>query len=295
MLNLGNNKGKIRLSLAALALVAGSFGVSQFSSLAQQRGGSRPGKDATPAPAQQTESAKERAEREEVEARMGRKDAPSATSSNSGNVTVEDVGGPANVDGRQGRPNGDYVSGRDPKLAPQVIPDDGFITVTGSTGQLDESSTALADFRNFELGFRNTAPTTTGTITARYNITAVKDAVRTVAPATNNYQFRIRFRDDDGPANNARVVAILARAGVQTGSNGGEALVAFDSNALPAIPAQIFRTATGTVCFSVPNKLDFGNYVYWLDVTISRTNPNLNANFGSAQITESETPCTPAP
>ncbi len=301
MLNLGNKAGKIRISLAALALLAGSLGVSQISGLAQKGGGSQPGKGGTTPPAPATQSAKEAAQQAEDNARNTKNGVPFGTATNSGEagaVVVEGTGGiTAAVDTSVGRPSGGYIAG-DGKAgsnAPQVIPDDGFITITGSTGQLDESSIGLADFRNFELGFRNTAPTTTGVITARYNITAVKDALRTLPPTTNNYSIRIRFRDDDGPANNARVIAILARAGVQTGSGGGEALVAFDSNTLPAVPAQIFRTAAGTVCLSVPNKLDFGNYVYWLDVTISRTNPSLNANFGSASITESETPCVPAP
>ena len=297
MLNLGNKAGTIRISLAALALLAGSLGVSQISGLAQKSGGGRPSKDAPP-PA--TENGKEAAQRAEDESRGTKNGVPFGTASsngNSGTVNGEVSGGiSAAPDSSVGRPSGGNIAG-DGKggNAPQVIPDDGFLTITGSTGQLDETGFNLADFRNFELGFKNTAPRTTGTIVARYNITAVKDSLRTVGNATNNYQVRIRFRDDGGPSTGARVLVTLFRAGVNTGSGGGEALLTFDSNILPAVPAQVFRTATGTICPRVADKLDFGNYVYWAEVTISRTDPNLNANFGSLQFTETETPCTPAP
>lgn len=289
MFNLGNKAGKIRISLAALALFAGSIGVSQVTGLAQKGNNSAPAQQPP-----QSESTKARLQREEDEAK-NRKPGTTPGVLNSpaaGGAELDGVGG-GGTPRRDGDPSPVIIGAGAGKNAPQIIPDDGFITITGSTGQLSAESVALADFRNYELGFRNTAPRTTGAIAARYNITAVKDALRTTGTATNNYQLKIRFRDDDGMGNVARVIVTVNRAGVDTGSGGGETLATFDSNIFPAIATQSFRTATATLCPSVPLKLDFGNYVYWLEVRITRTDPNVNANFGSLQFTELETACTP--
>lgn len=288
MMNWGNNAGKIRISLAAFALLAGSLSLSQVPGLAQKKGGDQPQPVVTQPP--QGESLKERMEREEYEAANPRKtSAPAATNTTSGNGAEEDgaVGAPT----RTGDPD-PITGGAGTKNAPQVIPDDGFITITGSTGQLDETGFALADFRNFEVGFKNTPTAVVGTFMVRYNITAVKDAFRTVGAARNQIQAKIRFRDTDGAGTSSRVIVTLYRAGINTGSGGGEVVAAFDSNTVPAPSAQVFQTVTANVCpANEAAKFDFGNYVYWAEVTLSRTNPNTFANFGSLQLTETETAC----
>lgn len=277
MLNLGNKAGTVRISLAVLALLGGSLGVSMTTGLAQK---GAPRNEQPPVPA--TETAKERAQREEDEARFRK---PAQISGDTDNRVNRPASGNA-----AGNPEVNAPKGGN---APQVIQDDGFITITGSTGQLDETNVALADFRNFEVGFRNSPTRVTGSFMARYNVTAVKDAFRTTAMATNNYQLRIRYRDTDGMGANARVQLRFFRASVFNGSGGGEQIAAFDSNMFTSPPAEIFQARTVTFCPTVPNKLDFGNYVYWIEATLTRSDPNLLANFGSLQFTETETPCTP--
>lgn len=289
MMNWGNNAGKIRISLAAFALLAGSLSLSQVPGLAQKKGG-----DQQPVAAQppQGETAKERANREEHEAANPRKTSAPTTTNNTiirGNGAEEDgvIGAPT----ISGDPD-PIVGGTGTKNAPQVIPDDGFITITGSTGQLDETGFALADFRNFEVGFKATPTRAVGSFMARYNITAVKDAFRTVGAARNQIQIKVRFRDSDGAGNGSRVVIMLYRAGIDTGSGGGEVLATFDSNTVPAPTTQVFQTVTANIC--PPNqaaKFDFGNYVYWVEANLTRTDPNTFANFGSLQLTETETAC----
>ena len=286
MMNLGNNAGKIRISLAAFALLAGSLSLGQVPGLAQ-KGQEAP---ATTSQPPVSESLKERLEREENEARNSKPGAlPGAVfaTPTRGNGGEEDGAG-----GTPGR-NGDPGSGGDTsKNAPQVIPDDGYITITGSTGQVDESATALVDFRNYEIGFKNTPTRVTGMIPVRYNITAVKDAFRTVGAARNNIQIKVRYRDTDGPGTTGRVVVNLFRAGIDTGSGGGELVTTFDSNTGVAPAAQVFQTATLNLCpTNAAGKIDFGNYVYWLEVTLTRNDPNAIVNFGSYQLTETETAC----
>jgi hypothetical protein len=271
MLNWKNNAGNFRLFLAVFALLTVGLVMSQNLGSAQKKA-----PPSAPPPAGDTKGG--------------------TTTGDSDDVAAPTTPGDADRTGSSSGKGGAAGSGNNGKNAPQVIQDDGFITVTGSTGQLDETGFALADYRNFEIGFRNTPTPASGTFIARYNITAVKDAFRTAPGATNNYQLRIRYRDTDGMGTSTRVQLGFFRASVLDGSGGGQLIAAFDSNLFTAPATQIFQTRTATICPRVVDKLDFGNFVYWVEATLTRTG-NLShlANFGSLQFTETEMPCTPAP
>jgi hypothetical protein len=169
--------------------------------------------------------------------------------------------------------------------APLIAPIDRAWTTAGSTGTLDESSLAIAQADNFTTTF---LPGTTGTITARYNITAV-DGTTSFCPGTFA-MVRMRYRNsgDTTTTTPAEYSWILHSSNITTG--GDTTMVTYSSRLSASFnDGANFLTVTGTIG-SVD--FDFANNIYWLDVKIFRNNAAAFSDIGSFQFWESAgTPC----
>lgn len=154
-------------------------------------------------------------------------------------------------------------------------------SAAGSTGTIDEDSLATASVTNFVLGFQ---PGATGTIGARYNITPTHDIAR-LCPATAS-KVTIRFRDEDDVGTGDQVLLAIHRTNIASG--GDSTIFTFDSNVSAQPRGSAFQTFTTDASID----FDFATGVYWVDVQISRSNPNAFVNLGSIQIYENTgTPC----
>lgn len=149
-------------------------------------------------------------------------------------------------------------------------------TTAGSTGAIDDDSLASAAVTNFVLGFK---PGTTGTITARYNITPTKDLSR-FCPATSS-RISLRFRDEDDVGGAAQVLLTIHQTNIASG--GDTTIFTFDSNVSSQPAGSAFQTFTT----EAPIDFDFSTSVYWIDARVSRSNANAFVNLGSIQIFES--------
>ena len=150
-------------------------------------------------------------------------------------------------------------------------------TAAGSTGSIDEDSFSKASVSNFVLGFN---PGATGTITARYNITANR-GISAFCPATMSH-IAIRFRDVDSSGTAAQVILTIHQSNVVSGGN--TTIFTFDSN-VSALPT---GAAFQTFSTDVPIGFDFSANIYWIEVQVIRSDPNAFANFGSIDIFASE-------
>lgn len=156
-------------------------------------------------------------------------------------------------------------------------------STAGSTGTIDEDSTAIASLANFTVGF-DPAGAATGTINIRYNVTAVGGLDR-FCPATQS-SLAVRFRDSDGPGTAVQVLVTIRRTSVSTGGN--EVIATFDSNSSGFGADTAFHT--GVVTFA--KDFDFSDNVYWAEAQITRGSAASLANLGSIGVTEtSGTPC----
>ena len=152
-------------------------------------------------------------------------------------------------------------------------------TLATSVGTVDEDSSALVQMRNFTSTF---APTATGSVHLRYNITAVDDIAR-FCPATLSV-VRVRFRNNDNSGVQAQVSFEIHSTNLTSGGN--NILYTFSSNGRGAGAA--FTTATDSPAID----FDFTTNVYWIEATVFRSDPSRLADLGSIQIWEaSGTPC----
>lgn len=166
------------------------------------------------------------------------------------------------------------VDGASP-YAPLVLPVTRAWTSAASAGTLDEDSLSGAQVNNFILTLK---PGQTGMVRARYNLTAV-DGMNSFCPASAS-TIKIRYRDSDGPGTAAQVKVELRFTNILTGGN--TLFVGFDSNVLPGA-GNAFLTVTG----GFGGDFDFLQNVYWIEVTVSRTDSAQFADLGSMQIWES--------
>ena len=147
-------------------------------------------------------------------------------------------------------------------------------TLAASAGTVDEDSATIVQLRNFTVTF---LPGTTGAVHVRYSITAVSDISR-FCPATQS-TVRVRFRNSDNSGATANVVFEIHSSNIATGGN--NILYTFNSNGRGNGLAFTTATATPAIDF------DFGTFIYWIEATLTRSDPNQFADLGSIQIWES--------
>jgi hypothetical protein len=147
-------------------------------------------------------------------------------------------------------------------------------TSAGSTGTVDEDSTAIAQVRNFTVTLQ---PGTTGSVHVRYNITPV-DGISRFCPATTS-QVRVRFRNGDNTGATAKTSFDIHSTNITAGGN--NIVYSFDSNAKGN--GGSFTTFTDS---AAPLTFDFSANIYWIEATIFRNNVNQFADLGSIQIFE---------
>jgi hypothetical protein len=159
-----------------------------------------------------------------------------------------------------------------------TAPDRPF-SLASSVGTVDEDSLSLVQFRNFTVTF---LPAATGSVHVRYNITAVGDIAR-FCPATQS-AVKVRFRNSDNSGATAQVLFDIHVTNITSGGN--SIIYSFSSNGRGA--GGSFTTASDSPAID----FDFGNNIYWIEATVTRTNTSALADLGSIQIWEAAgTPC----
>jgi hypothetical protein len=155
-----------------------------------------------------------------------------------------------------------------------------YWTSAGATATADEDSAAIVSYDDFAAQLKDTL---TGTVTVRYNITAVK-GVSAFCPATQSV-VNVRFRNSDNTGVHAQVKFEIHRTHILNGGN--DIIYSFNSNGLGA--GNAFTTVS-----AAPNiDFDFSNYVYWIEGIIYRDQAAQFADLGAIEIYESAgtTPC----
>ena len=147
-------------------------------------------------------------------------------------------------------------------------------TAAGSSGTVDDDSTAISRFNSFAVSLN---PGATGTVRIRYNITGV-DGMNSFCPATAS-TVKVRFRNNDNSGATAKVSFDIKFTNILSG--GSTVLYHFDSNAKGL--GNAFTTFTD---LAAPIDFDFSQNVYWIDATIFRNNAAQFADLGSLQIWE---------
>lgn len=147
-------------------------------------------------------------------------------------------------------------------------------TLATSVGTIDEDSSAIVQLRNFTVTF---LPGATGSVHARYNITAVDD-ISSFCPATQS-SVKVRFRNNDNTGTLGQVSFEIRSTSITAGGN--NILYTFSSNGRGA--GGSFTTATDTPAID----FDFANNIYWIEATVFRSDPALLSDLGSIQIWES--------
>jgi hypothetical protein len=145
-------------------------------------------------------------------------------------------------------------------------------TTTGDAGATeDESNPARPTYTNFTAAANAGSPA--GSYILRYNIQAT-DALN--APGANT-RLRVRFRDEGA---GSRVTAAIVGSPIAGGAPSTLGTI-FDSD--------IYASGTGfqTQEIVMPAvTFDFSQYVYWLEVTLTKTDAANQPGFGSAQINQ---------
>lgn len=142
-----------------------------------------------------------------------------------------------------------------------------YWTTTGSASTTeDESNPARPTYTNQTAAINGGA---TGAYVLRYNLTAVDGLFNSA-----NSFMRLRVRDNGAGAS---VQVMLRRSNLSAG--GIETIATFDSETIGAgsgfqTPADVLFTHT----------FDFTGYVYWLDVTLQRSDASGLPGFGGAII-----------
>lgn len=154
-----------------------------------------------------------------------------------------------------------------------------YWTSVGATATADEDSLSKVSFDDFAAQLKDGV---VGTVTVRYNITAVK-GISAFCPATTSV-VNVRFRNSDNSGIHAQVKFEIHRTHVLNGGN--DNIFSFNSNGLGA-------GAGFTSASLAPNiDFDFSNYVYWIEGTIFRDQTTQFADLGDITIYENAgTPC----
>lgn len=147
-------------------------------------------------------------------------------------------------------------------------------TAAGSSGTVDDDSTAISRFNSFAVSLQ---PGATGTVRIRYNITGV-DGMNSFCPASTS-GVKVRFRNSDNSGSTAKVSFDIKFTNILSG--GSTVLYSFDSNSKGA--GNAFTTFTDS---AAPIDFDFTQNVYWIDATIFRNNAAAFADLGSLQLWE---------
>jgi hypothetical protein len=149
--------------------------------------------------------------------------------------------------------------------------------IMGSSGSVDEDSTGLFTFNNFVAGVKDGS---SGTVNVRYNLTPTSNLTATGRTFT---VFKIRYRESDGPGTNARVTFTVRSTNIDAGGN--TVVFTFDSNN-EASTGNAFVTLTK--CDNTAGTdFDFSQNGYWIEASITRTNPGDLVQLGHIQIFKS--------
>ena len=145
-------------------------------------------------------------------------------------------------------------------------------TTSGANGATeDESNPVRPTYTNFTASANPGSPA--GTYILRYNIPATGNLTTTGAL---NTRLKVRFRDDGA---NARVIVNVIRAGIFGGV--GSLGTVFDSDTYtPGSGFQLQEILMPAITF------DFTQNIYWLEVTMIKTDPLSQPGFGSAQLNQ---------
>ncbi len=155
--------------------------------------------------------------------------------------------------------------------------------IMGSSGSVDEDSTGIFTFNNFVVGVRDGS---SGTVNVRYNLTPTSNLTAIGRTFT---VFKIRYRESDGPGTNARVTFTVRSTNINAGGN--TVVFTFDSNNEASTGAAF---VTLTKCDNTPGTdFDFSQNGYWIEASITRTNPGDVVQLGHIQISKSTTVSCP--
>lgn len=147
-------------------------------------------------------------------------------------------------------------------------------TTAGSTGTTDEDSASIVSHNDFAVQLKDFM---TGTVTVRYNITAVK-GISTFCPATQSV-VDVRFRNSDNTGVHAQVKFEIHRTNILSGGN--NIIYSFNSNGLGAGGSFTSASTAPSIDF------DFSTYIYWIEGTIFRDQTTQFADLGAIKIHES--------
>jgi len=131
-------------------------------------------------------------------------------------------------------------------------------TSVGSTGTLSRVDLDRVTFTGPSLAL---APTTTGSVVARYNVVAT-DALFSVLGERTGTLLKVVYRD---PGAGATVTAALFRSSL-IDSGGTSQLVAFSSESFPQAPG----IQENSVSTCVPHSFEFEHRAYHVEVTLTR-------------------------
>ena len=146
-------------------------------------------------------------------------------------------------------------------------------TTTGDSSVTeDESNPAKPTYTNFTAAANAGSPA--GAYTLRYNIQATSSLT---TPGPTNTRLRVRFRDEGA---GSRVTVAIVRSPLAGGAPSTLGTV-FDSDTFA--PGSGFQTQQITFPAVV---FDFTQYVYWLEVTMTKADTSNQPGFGSGQITQ---------
>jgi len=160
-----------------------------------------------------------------------------------------------------------------------VAPGPRFFTTVASTATVDEDSLSKASFDDFALQLKDGV---TGTVTARYNITAT-NGLAAFCPASTA-AVNVRFRNSDNTGAHANVSFTIHRTHILNG--GDTTIFSFNSNGLGA--GNAFTTAS----LAPSIDFDFTQYVYWIEAVVFRDQATQFADLGAIQLSETNgTPC----
>jgi hypothetical protein len=123
----------------------------------------------------------------------------------------------------------------------------------------------------------------------RYNVVAVDGLLDTDGPLAfpGRAYIRALFRD---PSAASRVTVNLRRTRISDGFTANVAGLFIDSNSYPVSSG--FQTRQVRVCGDVP-PFDFVNYVYYVEVIMTRASGDISPAISAIQIGYDDAPCLP--
>jgi hypothetical protein len=171
--------------------------------------------------------------------------------------------------------NGGTAMGGQDTSAPQVfvitVNPIGWTTTADSGVTEDESNPEKPTYTNFTANLNTGSPA--GTYVLRYNITAIGNLTSVGAV---NTRLRVRFRDEGA---GSRVTVAIMRSPITGGA--AQLGTVFDSDNFAADASyQTQEALMPSITF------DFTQYVYWLEVTMTKDTTANQPGFGLAQINQ---------